>query len=163
MQKQDQKQCTVCKQWKNETEYYYFQRSPKSKSYHISGKSGLYARCKSCTADYNKAYHAKNHDEKMVRFYWNNYGLSQEDFDSLFSKQDGLCAICNKPFDGKPQVDHDHIAGYEDLPPKEKRKHVRGLLCACHNRMIGQGHDDPDELQAGAKYLREYKRITDHR
>jgi hypothetical protein len=58
------------------------------------------------------------------------YNLSQPEFDALFAKQGGLCALCDQALiDGGSthlNVDHDHETGV-----------VRGLLCHRCNIIIG--------------------------
>ena len=34
-------------------------------------------------------------------------------------------------------VDHKHALGFKDMPPEQKRLHVRGLLCVVDNRLLG--------------------------
>lgn len=157
------KQCNVCKELKDVSEFYSFERQPDSKGYERSQRKGLNYCCKSCTSDYNRKYNQEKKSEKRATFYKNRYGLSQEDFNELMDLQNGCCAICKQPFEGQPHVDHEHVEGFEKMPAKEKRKYIRGLLCDCHNRMIGQGHDNAEELENGARYLREYERTSKHR
>lgn len=61
------------------------------------------------------------------------YGITREQYETLWTAQGGACYICRKPFKTRlPAIDHDHLTGY-----------VRGLLCGgsfdpktC-NRLIG--------------------------
>lgn len=35
------------------------------------------------------------------------------------------------------EVDHFHVNGYKEMPPLERRKYVRGLLCiGCNSRIV---------------------------
>lgn len=54
--------------------------------------------------------------------------------------QKGVCAICLKvPQCGSLNVDHVHVRGFKKMLPVEKRKHVRGLLCAhCNHRLVNR-------------------------
>ncbi len=73
------------------------------------------------------------------------YGLSIEDYDALYRKQRGKCAVCEIKFvelPRAPQVDHDH-----------KTKRVRGLLCSSCNPAIGLLGDTPRLLQRAVAYL----------
>jgi len=79
----------------------------------------------------------------------NKFGLVDGEYDRMFEKQDGVCAICRKPETRKVRgivvalsVDHDHETG-----------RVRGLLCQSCNQAIGLMQDDPTRLLAAASYL----------
>jgi hypothetical protein len=61
------------------------------------------------------------------------YGITPEQYDALYEKQDGRCAICREPERAKQNgktvrlgVDHDHATGT-----------IRGLLCRGCNRAVG--------------------------
>lgn len=80
-----------------------------------------------------------------------NYGITIREYEALYSKQNGRCAVCGiegKPFDssnGKTNtlaVDHDHNTGK-----------IRGLLCSSCNRGLGFMKEDPKILQAALLYL----------
>jgi hypothetical protein len=69
------------------------------------------------------------------------YGISLEDYDVMFERQGGACAICKRT--GVTLcVDHCHLTG-----------EVRGLLCIRCNSAIGFCSDDPAVLLAAAEYL----------
>jgi len=64
-----------------------------------------------------------------------------------------VCAICEKPETAKRSgkvvplsVDHNHQTGKP-----------RGLLCAACNRAIGLMQEDPQRLEAAARYLRQHQ------
>lgn len=82
--------------------------------------------CKTCKQKYNR--HKK-------------YKLSAEEHQALVEKQQGRCAICNRPV--KLMVDHDHLTGL-----------VRGLLCTHCNRGLGSFYDNPNLLSKAINYLR---------
>jgi hypothetical protein len=77
-----------------------------------------------------------------------NYGLSHEDYLSLWEKQNGACAICRMDLvHGGRQlnschVDHDHKTGV-----------VRGLLCPSCNHGLGKFRDNSELLRSAAVYL----------
>ena len=102
---------------------------------------GLQSRCIDCQqeerdAGYLKAYHRRRkrlnpsiHRHGVVR----RYGITLDEYDRLFKKQKGCCAICRRPQRMKRRgrrfkslsVDHNH-----------KTKRVRGLLCSgCNARL----------------------------
>jgi hypothetical protein len=69
------------------------------------------------------------------------YGISMADYEAMFERQGGACAICKRT-DVTLCVDHCHLTG-----------EVRGLLCSQCNSAIGFCSDDPAVLQAAAAYL----------
>lgn len=81
---------------------------------------------------------------------YRNYGITLDDYDRMYEKQNGVCAICNLPQLSKRNtrlcVDHDHDTG-----------EVRGLLCDSCNRGIGLLKDDPRLLERAAQYIRTSK------
>lgn len=95
-------------------------------------RSNICSRCK---------YKSRNKDYKLrrgsKRF---GYEIADGQFDDLFKKQNGLCAICNSK--EKLVVDHDHKTG-----------EVRGLLCNNCNIALGIMKDSPDILRAAFHYL----------
>ncbi len=71
------------------------------------------------------------------------YGMTVEEYDALFKKQGGRCAICGNIPNGKAlAVDHDHNTG-----------RVRGLLCDDCNLGLGKFQDSPAILAKAALYL----------
>lgn len=68
------------------------------------------------------------------------FGLTPEQYEILFKKQNGLCALCSRPAEC---IDHCHKTGK-----------VRGLLCQLHNRGLGHFQDDPRMLERAARYLK---------
>lgn len=82
---------------------------------------------------------------------YRNYGITREDYDLLFEKQNGLCAICKEPetkivkWSGRLlplSVDHDHVTGK-----------IRGLLCNRCNRVLGMIKDDAQIARSILEYL----------
>jgi len=83
------------------------------------------------------------------------YGISIQEYNELFEKQGGRCAICGQketktqsrgkgliPTIDSLQVDHDHETGK-----------IRGLLCYRCNTGIGKLFDNPRLLRKAADYL----------
>ena len=68
------------------------------------------------------------------------YGLTDEQYRILLSRQDGKCAICLKV--EKLEVDHCHTTNK-----------IRGLLCGCCNRAIGLLKNNPTTATNAAAYL----------
>lgn len=72
------------------------------------------------------------------------YGITPAEYDTYYSRQNGVCAICKQP-PGKRKlaVDHDHVT-----------KRIRGLLCARCNTGLGQFIDSVNLLQKAVEYLK---------
>lgn len=92
--------------------------------------NGLDSRCKACRADQTRQ---------------RRYGISPEEYTSLYEKQWGVCAICSLGSDqpsGALDVDHCHDT-----------KQIRGLLCRCCNMAIGKLGDNVEGLTKALEYL----------
>lgn len=91
------------------------------------------SRCKACNS---MATHASR-VEKV-------YGITHQEYDDLYQRQNGRCAICrNVSRSIRFAVDHDHVTG-----------EVRGLLCKrCNHDLLGGGHDDIDLMWRATVYL----------
>jgi hypothetical protein len=91
------------------------------------------------------AYQTKNPEKVRAWQLLCRYGLTPEDKQALFEKQDGKCAVCSdllKPGRTGTHLDHDHTTGK-----------VRGLLCGLCNVMLGHFRDDPALLKNALVYL----------
>lgn len=94
----------------------------------------------------------KNNSEKHCDNNWKakikrNYGLSIEDYNNLYLKQEGKCKICERhqdDFKKRLSVDHCHKTGK-----------IRGLLCDDCNTSLGKFRDDLKTLSNALKYLEE--------
>jgi Recombination endonuclease VII len=82
-------------------------------------------------------------ERRPLRANLKRYGLTEDDYDTMYHRQNGRCAICGKlPFNKLLVVDHDHETGQ-----------VRDLLCGGCNSGLGMFRDDPETLEAAASYL----------
>jgi hypothetical protein len=73
------------------------------------------------------------------------YGITSEQYNQLLLKQNGCCAICNKPstdYKRRLHVDHDHTT-----------KKIRGLLCVRCNYGVGYFNEDTSLLDKAKEYL----------
>lgn len=105
--------------------------------------------CVGCQKDAHRAKVLKNPDkyiiEKMLK---QNFGITLEDYNKMFERQKGCCAICKRhqvTFKNRLSVDHSHVTGK-----------IRGLLCANCNHGIGLFHEDIVVLKESIKYLGEH-------
>lgn len=73
------------------------------------------------------------------------YGITEEQYDVMLTKQKDSCALCERPasiFKTRLAVDHNHFTG-----------EIRGLLCSyCNHRVIGR-HKDATLLRKMADYV----------
>lgn len=81
----------------------------------------------------------ESRDERLKR----QYSITEEQYEAIFKKQDGRCAICFcRQHYQRLSVDHDHKTGM-----------VRGLLCTNCNRGLGRFFDSALRLQNAAAYI----------
>ena len=72
------------------------------------------------------------------------YGITQKDFERMTAEQHGLCLVCHRNV-GLLHIDHDHKTGK-----------IRGLLCGCCNRALGQLNDDPLRVESLLAYIQSF-------
>jgi hypothetical protein len=122
---------------------------------------GSYLYCKTCARSWKREYYKKKggNNEKEREHYREfrlkqNFNMILEEYEEMFQKQKGLCAICGQPetYINKNAkqpiwlaVDHCHKTGI-----------VRGLLCRNCNAMIGNAKDNTETLERGIAYLKKY-------
>ncbi len=122
------KVCSCCKETKPLTEF-----GPR--------KNGLQPYCYPCTRIKSREWYSHNKERARWKDIKRRYDLTQEEYQSLLTKQEGVCAICSK--EASLVIDHCHERGV-----------VRGLLCIACNSGLGGFYDDPDLLLGAADYLR---------
>lgn len=77
------------------------------------------------------------------RYLNKTYGITAEQFDTMFADQGSVCAVCGTDDPVRAwTVDHDHLTGK-----------VRGILCWHCNIGLGHLRDDVHTLVAAAAYL----------
>lgn len=141
------KSCSTCKQQKPLSEFGVL----------ATRRDGLNGTCKVCNVQRSREYVQRNQEKRKAYEKQNNlkryYGLTQEQFDMLFAKQDGRCAICGRKPEGNVQkaicVDHDHATNA-----------VRGLLCGDCNKALGLFNDDVNLLQQAIQYLQNHTQYS---
>lgn len=148
-----EKKCSKCKKIYPATTKYF--QKDKSKS------DGLYSSCKKCCNVQAHIYlkdpkykaKKKKYDairRKTVRPHLKElYGITLSDYNKIWKKQNGVCAICGKPEMARNQfglkrlaVDHNHVTGK-----------VRGLLCQKCNQTLGLINEDVNILETMIKFL----------
>jgi hypothetical protein len=149
MKRSRMKTCSNCHLSRAHPEFYRDRRK----------RDGLSSTCKECSKARSRAW-AEAHPERArdttARWRQNNlhklrgynlkweYGLSSEEYQLLYDRQDGRCGICSSYFDVLC-VDHDHATGA-----------VRGLLCRRCNSALGGFSDDSTRLRQALAYLEKY-------
>lgn len=102
--------------------------------------------------EYCANYYAQDKDKYRNRRFLKQYGITLEEYNSMFNDQNGLCALCNKTEKGintktgelkMLAVDHDHKTGK-----------VRALLCADCNSGLGCYGDEIELLERAVAYLK---------
>jgi len=73
-----------------------------------------------------------------------NYGISGRQYDEMFARQRGECALCGSPpkANKRLHVDHCHSTG-----------RVRGLLCIPCNLALGKLGDSIVSIKRALRYL----------
>ena len=143
-----------------------FQELPFSRfGNHSQGKYKLRAECKECKKKYYTEYRQRTIATQQVRKnrLLTVYKISIEEYNELFDKQKGVCAICCKPEKIVSNdkiinlsVDHDHSCC---LGKKSCGKCIRGLLCHSCNTGIGRFYDDINLLNSAIVYLQNNKSL----
>ena len=100
-----------------------------------------------CSGLCHQSYrHEHKLDEKRQNILYQkrfHYGLTEEAYLALFTKQDNKCAICAVSFaESRAHVDHCHETGK-----------VRGLLCNHCNTAIGMMRDNISLLKRAMDYI----------
>jgi len=69
------------------------------------------------------------------------YGLTTEEFESIWLRQDSKCPICLKvPTTGRTNIDHEHVKGFKKLPFELRAQYVRGITCwFCNKNYLARG------------------------
>jgi hypothetical protein len=69
------------------------------------------------------------------------YGLTSQEWWDILHGQGDVCPICKKvPSTGRFVIDHEHVRGWKDMPPDERKLYVRGITCwFCNHSYLGRG------------------------
>jgi len=121
--------------------------------------SGRNSECLECSRLRDRARYARDSNKRKAQAKWGavkqKFGLTKEQWQTIFHEQDGLCAICCDDLNAVPEgrkdkrtacIDHDHRTG-----------RVRGLLCARCNQGIGLLREDDRILARAIEYLEKFR------
>lgn len=129
--------CTKCKKEKSLSAFSKGKRN----------KGGYSTWCKLCVHSYNEVYYStfkvkiKKKRYKLKQY----YGITGEDYDEMYFKQQGCCVICGihqSELKKSLCVDYQHSNGQ-----------IRGLLCHNCNCMLGNAKEIIKTLENAIKYL----------
>jgi Recombination endonuclease VII. len=69
------------------------------------------------------------------------YGLSEAEWRAHLDFQGGVCFVCElEPKKGRLCIDHEHVKGWKKMPPEQRKRFVRGLLCwVCNSHYLFRG------------------------
>lgn len=148
------KKCTKCGEVKELSEFYK----------HTTTKDGFVSHCKQCHSLINKKRrenpeyvarqketmsrwraNSKNKRSILSSAYKTKYGITLEEYEDQFSKQEGKCYICGNTQDKPLYVDHCH-----------KKETIRKLLCQQCNTGLGMFKDNPEIMAKAISYLKEH-------
>jgi hypothetical protein len=135
------KQCTICKETKPLDDF--VKRSNR--------RSGRQPYCSVCHNIKSRNAHdsGKMKDYDLKR----SYGITLDDYNDMYRKQNGRCKICNRHIDEIMSSRKKHLC----VDHCHKTKVIRGLLCDKCNRGLGLFNDSSELLMVASEYLREFK------
>lgn len=122
----------------------------RNKRYYEKNKEEIKEYKKIQQAQYKKDYYEKNREKMLkqttVARRLRMFGVTEDEYNELFTKQSGKCAIC-----GKHQSDLNHTLCVDHCHETGK---IRGLLCHDCNVGIGRLKDSLKNLRNAIKYLK---------
>lgn len=125
------KKCIACNESKSLDVFYKY-------------KTGYYnPYCKPCNKIRIREYRRNNSHGHYLRKVKDKFKISTEEYESLYEKHNGKCAICLQNNDGRRlSIDHCHETGK-----------IRGLLCRKCNVALGYFRDNTEYLKRAILYL----------
>lgn len=117
-----------------------------AKYYRIKSSPAYKKRNRERAAKYSTTPRGKQASKiKAQRLRFRLYGITNDDYNTMFQEQGGKCKICNRhqmEFNISLAIDHDHQTGK-----------VRGLLCGKCNAALGLFDDNITRLKSAIEYL----------
>lgn len=106
-------------------------------------RDGYRCWCKYCCNKMNRQYYNPSKEGHRKRD--QRYGLYYKDYNTLFDKQEGKCALCG--------ISHSEVWRGLHVDHCHKTNIVRGLLCFHCNTALGKLGDSEEQIQKVLKYL----------
>lgn len=139
-------ECRLCREMKPVDDFYPHSTTARGRQYW----------CKACTAQKRRERAPVPAEPQMTRKYKlkGSYGITQDDYDAIYERQNGCCAICGDAKErwepgaglkGRQRflvVDHDH-----------QTSRVRALLCWNCNCGLGHFRESPKIMLAAIRYM----------
>lgn len=92
----------------------------------------------------------KPNRSRRDKYLTQRYGITETEYERMFTEQCGKCAICGRPPKTRRlAVDHNH-----------RTKKVRQLLCSTCNYGLGWWRENAQNLENAAAYLRKHNTTT---
>jgi len=85
------------------------------------------------------------------------YGLTVEEWLELMAAQDWKCPVCHRRSGVQWVTDHEHVPMWKHKPPEERKRYVRGVLCAYDNRWHVPSRMSSVQSQRITDYLAAYE------
>ena len=101
---------------------------------------------RACCVNYTGTRESVKHSNKRGKYY-KLYGITIEEYDTMFKEQDKKCKIC-KTVPDKLYVDHCHDTNV-----------VRGLLCMKCNAALGLFKEKITNLENALCYLKQFEEL----
>lgn len=121
-------------------------------------KSGLQRECKSCVVKRVEDWARSNPDKVSLNKRKRRYNI---DFNALWEKQNGLCAMCHEPMLPKGKTARSVVVDHDGRCCASRGtccgKCVRGLLHSRCNIILGVLEKESSTLDAAKAYLRLYE------
>jgi Recombination endonuclease VII len=113
---------------------------------HRAQKKAYYDKNKEEIKVRTREWGQKNRDKIRAYLLKQHYGITQEEYNIMWSAQAGKCEICTRTSTKPLCVDHNH-----------RTSKNRGLLCSACNTAIGLLKEDVGILSKAAEYLKKYE------
>ena len=116
-----------------------------NKDYDKKRKQKWYSENKMVLIKKHKEWRRNNKSKIITRHLQKTYGINLDQYNELLKKQNGCCAICQRPskeLKKRLGIDHDHTTGK-----------IRGLLCYECNYGLGYFKDNSSFLLRAIDYL----------
>jgi hypothetical protein len=89
------------------------------------------------------------------------YGITVDEWLALLHNQGWCCPICRKHRGVKWTTDHEHVRGWSKMPPEQRRRYVRGVLCRHCNWKVVHSRLSAEQARRIAAYLEAYEARRD--